>query len=436
MYDSLTPVTMIHKLAAGEAAQRGLNLERFVSRYGAPLRAHLIRKRLANDTSADDLVHDFMVRKFLEPAAEDNLASRYLQKRAEQPTLKFRAYILRSLDFFAIDEIRKDARQAATSLDEHELNIADETGIFDQFEIDFANNILNQALNELKSECERNRQLVIWLIFDLRIARPARTGEPVPSYAQLVDALNLRTPKEASNRLQTAIRKFNRILRRVVADYLPLASAEQGEAEIESELRDLRDILLNSGNVRLASPDANRTFDISSSSQIDTPSAMFAIDDHGDRLWLHGELQEIWNHWLAQSLQEVFHDARPDLARKYADITVFAGCRLATLADLWAHPTPPLDALQALKREAKASIRQHQSRPSGDGVGARSVSPTDVCFAIYMAAVGAARVRLQTSISRDDDESFQSRLARALAFPWLDKATRELFATWLHELKT
>jgi hypothetical protein len=112
------------------------------------------------------------------------------------------------------------------------------------FDANWASNIIRIAVEKLREECEAKRQQDVWFMFRERVLVPLETGKPVASYDELCERGKLKTAKIAANRYQTAIRKFNRALREIIRDYLSADELIPTRSQVEDELRDLRQCLL------------------------------------------------------------------------------------------------------------------------------------------------------------------------------------------------
>jgi hypothetical protein len=97
--------------------------------------------------------------------------------------------------------------------------------------------VIHEALRLMRSECEATRQADIWGVFECRIVRPMFEGASPVEYGELVRRFAFQSPSQAGNALITAKRKYGRALRAVIAEYA------RDEAEVESEIRELRAVL-------------------------------------------------------------------------------------------------------------------------------------------------------------------------------------------------
>lgn len=217
------------------AEDRNKALSRLLERYRPPLRSHLIcRKRLETER-ADDLLQSFIARQVL---------ARELCALADRQRGRFRTFVLTALDRFVFNELRNERvrqRHLQSSGCEGSLSqIADSCDRHDAFDIEWARVVLAQALRRMRQECRGLGRATIWAIFRARILRPIFTDRQPESYDRLVHRLGFASPSQASNALITSKRMFVRTLRAVVGEY------EMGEADVDAELADLREILSGS----------------------------------------------------------------------------------------------------------------------------------------------------------------------------------------------
>jgi RNA polymerase sigma-70 factor (ECF subfamily) len=215
-------------LGGEQDARRALGT--LLQRYLPALRSHLVARKRIRPDDADELLQGFVAGKVLE---------RNLIGSADQSRGKFRSFLLTALDRYVIDEQR---RQAALK----RRPTGDELEALDQpargqspsraFDLEWARQVLADAMGRMREECQRSGRNDLWEIFQERLVLPATEGaEPMP-YEALVSRYGIQSPAQASNLMITSKRMFARHLRAVVGQYVD----EPGE--IDAELRDLRRI--------------------------------------------------------------------------------------------------------------------------------------------------------------------------------------------------
>jgi RNA polymerase sigma-70 factor (ECF subfamily) len=213
-------------------------LEELLTRYLPALRAHLVYRRRIKPDVADDLLHGFIEKRVLE---------KHLLGKADRTRGKFRTFLLTSLDRFVSNEQRKQRAkirgggQVRSLDDEPLLQPSGEQSPADTFDVEWARQIIREAVARMKVACEQSDRHQLWTLFDLRILSPALDGKPVPSYQSLVEQFGFETPSQACNALVTAKRMFARALREVVGEY-----TEQRE-QVDGEITDLYEILARCG---------------------------------------------------------------------------------------------------------------------------------------------------------------------------------------------
>ena len=207
-----------------------------LQRYLPALRAHLILHRRIAPDRADDLLQSFVSRKVLEQR---------LIARSDRTRGRFRSFLLKALDYYVIDQLRQQksrgaAHQPAQFDEVQELDLADDDADAQPsqaFDRAWAKEVVAEAVRRMRADCQRSGRADVWGVFEHRVLAPSLHGaEPLP-YEQLVKTYALDSPAQASNVLMTAKRTFARMLRSVIAE-----SAED-DAEIEQDLKDLKQIL-------------------------------------------------------------------------------------------------------------------------------------------------------------------------------------------------
>lgn len=206
-----------------------------LQRYLPALRAHLVHKRRLAVDEADDLLQEFVSGKVLEQR---------LLERSDRERGRFRTFLLVTLDRFLIDQVRRrrvaERRlpSAPTGGDDEAMphDPADDEARSDPFEAEWARQIIEQAVELMRAECDAARRPDLWGVFEERLLRPSRDGSEPLEYAELVRRFRLESPAQASNVLMTAKRMFARAVRAVVGQYADPAA-------VDAEIRDLRVIV-------------------------------------------------------------------------------------------------------------------------------------------------------------------------------------------------
>jgi len=208
-------------------------LGELLTRYLAPLRAHLVlQKRIAAE-KADDLLQSFIADRILE---------RDLLTAADRERGRFRTFLLMTLDRFVSNRLRDENRQCRSP--ENSVPLDDAAGAFDPapgpdraFEIAWARQVLLQAAEQMRDACFDSGRSDVWQVFDSRVLAPTLQGADPASYEELAAQFSLASAHAASNLMITGKRMFARSLKGVVGEYIEDAS------QIDDEIAELRIIL-------------------------------------------------------------------------------------------------------------------------------------------------------------------------------------------------
>jgi DNA-directed RNA polymerase specialized sigma24 family protein len=203
-------------------------------RYLPALRAHLVYGKQQSPEDADDLLQEFVAGKIL----EKNLIA-----HADAQLGKFRTFLLTALDRFLIDRFREQAAKKRSPVSGGQQILGDQADLLkadqprDAFDVAWARNVLSETIRLMQGECEASDRMDVWGVFECRLLNPLlHSTEPV-EYESMVERFGFQSPSQASNVLITAKRMFARLMRSVVGEYA------LGDEEIESEIRDLMDVL-------------------------------------------------------------------------------------------------------------------------------------------------------------------------------------------------
>ncbi|MFO0979081.1 MAG: hypothetical protein U0996_21910 [Planctomycetaceae bacterium] len=392
--------------------------------YGPPLVSYLVKTRGLSVDTAEELLQNFLLEKLIEPAPEKNIASQFLKRKESHPEIRFRNYLRCALKNYLFDLFRKQG-QVAVNLDDvgEQAEDPEHDGIDEfQYNVSWANGLLNQACLAVRTECHLKQQSEIWEIFYERLIRPIETGLPAASYEDLCSSGRFESPKKAANFLMTAIRKFNRVLRNLVGNYLPSEGNIASQA-IEAELLELQRSLSTPGMLHL-----QKHADFSVNDSVNSfKLKMFSISDEVTSLWSDADLKNLWRSLLGGSLSSMLEEITgrgPDVRMTATEIWN------APLETLLVANSPNLSVLKAIKDVAKLHASQ-TSHSLGIDANISSVFPPSVTMLLYGLSIGLARVRLNERLTRDRDEQFVPRVCRLLEFSWIDDQTRNLLTKWL-----
>jgi DNA-directed RNA polymerase specialized sigma24 family protein len=207
-----------------------------VKRYAPVLQSYLVYRKEIESHQAEDYVQGFLLSKVV----ESNFIAGASPERG-----RFRAFLLKSLNQYVIQQVRHEqalkrgGRGGAIALEE-EMDVAGDAEP-DSFDIDWARQLLSEAITRMHNECVATARKDVWEIFDARVLGPAlRDQEPI-GYEELVEKFALVSPAQASNLLVTGRRTFARILRSLIAEY------EQDDLQIDMEIGELQKVLARAG---------------------------------------------------------------------------------------------------------------------------------------------------------------------------------------------
>jgi DNA-directed RNA polymerase specialized sigma24 family protein len=398
--------TLIDQAQADGTTLRNSALEQLVLRYVPPLRAHLVLRRRVGDELADELLQAFVTEK---------IVAQYLLRHADRGQGKFRSLLVRSLENFYVDWVRARAnRPGAPLLDE--LAPAETPGP-DAFDVAWARQLLDEVLATMRADCQAD----LWGVFECRLLKPTREGVEPLAYDAVCRRFAFASPEQASNALVTAKRKFQRAFERVAARY-----CHDGEPA-EQLLGELCEVLSQAGPLewqqvpQAAGPahSASGAPEELDESQPALIARLLNVDAAGADLWDADDLAQLMRHQLAQPLASL----APRAPRGPASPRDAAAAPLETFADLFCHPAPPLEVLEAVKRHG----RKHAGQPDES-------LPIEIASALYFAGIAAALVRHNERITKLDDELLRAGFQGMLAPEWIPPPLRELYAEALAQL--
>lgn len=365
--------------------------------YLPALRTHLVRRYRLSGEQAEEIVQGFLIEKAIE---------RDLFSTAAKDKGRLRSLVLRSLQHYFIDWVRKENRKGRR-LNEYEL-VADVSSpeSVNDFTCEWARQVLNESMARMRAECKQKGKQSIWLLFEARILTPVLENKPPLGYEALVTRFGFSSPEQAANALVTAKRHFRRVLESVIAQY---ASDE----EVEEEIGELFRVLAAAGPLGVrhgSSGDSESIGSLMEARALDESyHSMWSVivdnKSQSDRLWSTDELQQLLDHQLKQPLIGMLTSVDKDAASKLEEIREgSSGEPLVTLGDLFRHSLPPLYILDTVKRWAR--------RASRDG----NVNlPSSISSLLYFAAIAAALLKHRARITKSDDVTLRLGFQQVLA---------------------
>lgn len=213
-------------------------LDELLRQYAPAMVSHLVRRKRLAAEHAEDIVQGFIVEKVLEKG---------LVGKADASRGKFRTLLLTALDRYLVSDFRAASAQKrgggrVTSLEGLGAPVADPrsgpNSGGDAFEVEWSRTLMDQAIARMKDECNTSDRPDVWGVFHDRLLQPTLDRTEPPSYDELVERYEIKSPAQAANLLITGKRMFARTLRSVIADY-----AGDDDTQVQNEMDDLMHIL-------------------------------------------------------------------------------------------------------------------------------------------------------------------------------------------------
>jgi RNA polymerase sigma-70 factor (ECF subfamily) len=216
---------------AGTGHRAALDL--LIRRYWKPVYFYL-RRRGQNEEDAKDLTQEFFTFWLMKDAF----------RRADRDRGRFRSFLLSSLDHFVSNRRRKakaGIRNPEGGVVSIEALCANEDMTFepedqqtpeDVFHAEWRRGLLFRGMTLFEQECKISGKQTHFDLFRTLIVDPILTGIEPTSRADLAARLGMRS-KDVDNRLITARRAFQKLLRDQIREY---ASSDE---EVAEEVRDL-----------------------------------------------------------------------------------------------------------------------------------------------------------------------------------------------------
>ena len=220
------PVTEWTRLL--DPARADAILAELCERYWKPVYAYLRRKGYNNE-EAKDLVQAFFT---------DKILGKQLVKKADRTIGKFRAYLRTAVSNYAIDVQR--AKKPTLQLDEQMDKSSDRPGPKDEFDRAWAQELLQQVLADLETECQRNGKIAHWQVFHAWMLESDPQAAKV-SMGQICRNCGIDDPNKAYNMIANIKRRFRVILR---SHLRPLVDTD---AEVDAEIGGFIKIFSRSG---------------------------------------------------------------------------------------------------------------------------------------------------------------------------------------------
>lgn len=408
-----TMMTILQHAVGSDVELRHRAIERFCVVYSQPLIDFLrLSKRLPED-EAEEVVQSFWSDRFIDQSEANAFVTKFLAKKSEIPSLSFRKYLSRSLVNHWIGMCRKSGRQPkVVSMEALEGWEPLDAGVQDSFDVAWANHVLVRVLEAVRRECSSKDQLNMWRVFEAQALLPALCGSEPLGYAKICEEYGFRSPKAASNAMQTMSRKFQRCFAEIVADYLPADSSQAAQSELaESEMQKLIKILAKPGNLKLDF----RVNDESWSSGFSV-----CLDANSESGFDHSKLTD-----------GLLYTAPQDLAAAWKDISSLP------MTDWLLESKGPTEAVgltieNAMTPEFASAELYDLIRSRSKYLGRRRSPsiPAEFYAVVYMLAIVASEAHLQHRISSQPTAILQKKAAKLSACDWLTDSTRALLSNY------
>jgi hypothetical protein len=160
-----------------------------------------------------------------------------------------------------------------------------------------------------------------------------------------------------------------------------------------------------------------------SKSPVKKLAALMAAGRERDRLWRTDELAAILRHQMSAPVLVDLGGFDPRTAARLKHLSQAQSLVLRSFADLFRHPSPPVEVLELVKDFAKANMDHPES-----------CLPREIAAVLYYLSIAAALVRLGTRITHLSDADVKQGLLWAKRLAWLDADTRKLLGQALKKM--
>ena len=417
-----TIMSIMHGVSSEEDLYRRKYIDRFCQQYTNPLIAFLQMQGSIGRDDPADIVHEFWLNKLLDAPASSNLIASYLNRPDAQSTGKFRHYLCRALKNFVIDRHRSGRRSNATvALDPAagwEPSSKQEEHSFD---VAWANNILVEVIETVRSECTEKGQARLWSLFETHVLFQQLSGQATQSLSTLSDKHGFKTAKDASNAIQTVQRKLRRVLKQKIFDYLPAPLTTDRELLCEEESWEILKILQTPGGVSEDVLTKLRQRDLRKNNETSFFNAFFSLDN---LVKTKKDYALLWQGVLEQPVSDFVQQNHSETSVEW---------RRIRLIDFVTNSKPDWNLLVAVRDESKRAGYLASSAQNTAELNA--TLPVELLGTIYFVAICNARLQFQKVITSQSDSAIVSKLSELLQRDWLDPSTRQLFEKMVSFLK-
>ena len=406
--------SLIFSAHGQDSVRRKKALDELLRLYLPALRAHLLYRRNIEPNRAEDILQGFVA---------DQILQRGMLAKANSDIGRFRSFLLRSLENYAINALQRETKRREVAIDWEPAR----GGTANIFEVEWARQLLQETLRRMRDECEKQDRQALWGLFQCRVVGPTLLGSPPPAYSSLVHKFGFRSAEQASSALVTAKRHFERTLAAVIAETECVTS----DKEIKAEIAELCEILKHAGPLVVAcdhgliagpQPCGQENIPAVDDSNPKELACLLSVRGTPEGNWQYTKIRDLLRDSLAAPVREYLGDLG-DVAGFEADSPSECAAVAMTLGDLFQSADPPLGLLIAMMRGA----RRLMSPEASD-------MPAEVHDLIYFASIAAAVVRHNQLISRSSPEVLLAALERLAVESYADDGLRELFATAVERL--
>lgn len=193
-------------------------LTELYTKYWRPVYKYLRRRGYGNE-EAKDLIQGFFSEKVL---------GQQLLQKADRAKGKFRTFLLTAIKNYAIDRLRQERPTSALD-DTCEQPSTVSSPEFD-FDLVWAEELLQKVLTELETECRNNSKEAHWEIFRAWLLEPEVSDVKLDMSA-ICAQHGVDHPDKAYNMIANIKGRFRKILRR------HLSRHADSEAEVDDEIK-------------------------------------------------------------------------------------------------------------------------------------------------------------------------------------------------------
>lgn len=192
-------------------------LDELCRKYWRPVYSYL-RHRGFNNEQAKDLTQGFFTEKIL---------SQDLVQKADRNRGRFRTFLLTAVKNYVIDLHRTRGPMPVLGTEIEKTSNSGDPEV--EFDIAWAEGLLEEVLRELEAECQANNKYAHWHVFRRWLVEPAAANDKV-RMNELCRKYGIQDASTAYNIVSNLKRRFRKILRRHLRHYV------ESDAEVDHEI--------------------------------------------------------------------------------------------------------------------------------------------------------------------------------------------------------